>query len=201
MKRISLIAAGLAVCIAVAAQPSQREEGQQPGQHHGQKPKQLTVEQEAQFRVDEMSAALPLTEKQVKKLTKFFKKDITYRRENFQGGGRGPRPEGAPGQGGPRGGQGGMHRGGGPGMGGPGGGMGQSGPRPGGGHGMHPGAQGGRPPMDNAEIDYEKLDKYNAKQEKKLRKILGESLYTQWRSAHPQEQPRLPDLQLDIEQQ
>ena len=55
--------------------------------------------------------------------------------------------------------------------------------------------------MDNAEIDYEKLDKYNAKQEKKLRKILGESLYTQWRSAHPQEQPRLPDLQLDIQQQ
>ena len=45
------------------------------------------------------------------------------------------------------------------------------------------------------------LDKYNAKQEKKLKKILGESLYGQWRSAHPQEQPRLPDIQLDLRQQ
>lgn len=202
MKRFSLIAAALVVCMAAAAQPSQGKEGRQPGQHRGQKPKQLSVEQEAQFRVDEMTAELPLTEKQVKKLSKFFKKDITYRRENFQGGVRGTRPDEAGGHGGPHGGgHGGMHRGGAPGMEGPGSGMGQGGPRPGGVQGMHPGAQGGRPPMDNAEIDYEKLDKYNAKQEKKLKKILGESLYGQWRSAHPQEQPRLPDIQLDLRQQ
>ena len=49
--------------------------------------------------------------------------------------------------------------------------------------------------MDNADIDFEQLDKYNAKQEKKLKKILGEPSYTKWRSHHPQEQPKLPDIQ------
>ena len=32
------------------------------------------------------------------------------------------------------------------------------------------------------------------KQVKKLKKILGEDLYAQWRAAHPQEAPKLPDL-------
>lgn len=195
MNRITLIAASLAICVGAAAQPSGQEPGKHQGQHHGQKP-QLTVEQETQLRVDEMSAELPLTAKQVKKLTKFYKKDIQYRRENFQGGGHGPRPEAGQGQGGPRGPQGGMRQGGGPGMGGPGGGMGPGGNRPGGGPGMRPDGQGGRPPMGNAEVDFEKLEKYNAKQEKKLQKILGTDLYTQWRTRHPQEPPKLPDLQI-----
>ena len=117
----------------------------------------------------------------------YYEPNHLNRRENFQGGGHGPRPEAGQGQGGPRGPQGGMRHGGGPGMGGPGGGMGPGGNRPGGGPGMRPGGQGGRPPMENAEVDFEKLEKYNAKQEKKLQKILGNDLYTQWRTRHPQE--------------
>ena len=79
--------------------------------------------------------------------------------------------------------------------------MNSGGNRPEGGPGMRPDGQGGRPPMDNAEIDFEQVEKYNAKQEKKLRKILGEPLYSQWRSRHPQEYPGLPDLQADPRQQ
>ena len=197
MNRITLIAASLAICVSAAAQPS----GHEPGKHHGPRP-QLTVEQEAQMHVDEMSAELPLTARQVKKLTRFYKKDIQYRRDNFQGGAPGTRPEGGPGPGGSRGD---MHHGGGPGQGGPGGGMGPGGgrpggDRPGGGPGMRSDGQGGRPPMQDAEIDFEKLEKYNARQEKKLSRILGEPSYTQWRSRHPQEHPQLPDIQLDLPQ-
>lgn len=32
------------------------------------------------------------------------------------------------------------------------------------------------------------------KQEKKLKKILGQDLYSQWRSRHPMDAPKLPDL-------
>ena len=66
---------------------------------------QPSVEQEAQMRVDQMSAEMPLTDKQAKKLLKFYKKDIKYRRENFQmaggpggnRGGQGMRPGNPPG--------------------------------------------------------------------------------------------------------
>lgn len=62
---------------------------------------------------------------------------------------------------------------------------------PSGGPGMGP---GGRPPFPDGVIDPEELERYNQKQEKKLKKILGEDLYAQWRAAHPQEAPKLPDL-------
>lgn len=45
-------------------------------------------------------------------------------------------------------------------------------------------------------VDIEEIEKYNLKQEKKLEKILGNELYTQWRSAHPMEKPKLPEIEL-----
>ena len=42
-----------------------------------------------------MAQVLPLTKKQIKKLGKFFKNDIQYRRDNFEfAGGPGMRPPG-----------------------------------------------------------------------------------------------------------
>ena len=190
MRTIRLIAACLAISATMAAQPK----GQEPRQKDRGHRQQMTVQQEAQMRVDAMAAELPLTEKQVKKLVKFYKNDIEYRRENF-GGGRGPRPEGMEGHGGPQGGRGGMRPGGGPGMGGPGGGMGPGNGHSGGGPGMRPDVQGDRPPM-GGEVDFEKMEKYNQKQEKKLHKILGDELYARWCSSHPAEAPKLPDIEL-----
>ena len=182
---LSLIAVCLTFGLTATAQPSGKgPEGRDRGQHSP-----MSIEQQAQMRVDAMSAELPLTDKQVKKLIKFYKKDISYRQENF-GSGRGRRPEGREGFGGP---QGGRHPGGGPGMGGPE--MGPGGRHPEGGPGMRPDGQGGRPPMIGEEMDFEKLEKYNLKQEKKLRKILGDNLYSQWRTSHPQEAPKLPEVE------
>ena len=176
MHKTSLIAAALAITLSAAAQ----QPGEQP-----MPSKQLTVEEEAQLKVDQMAAELPLTDKQVNKLLKFYKSDIQYRRENFEFAG-GPRPDfqGERPQGPPPGGR--------PpqGMGGPGG---FPGGFPGGGPGMGP--QGGRPPM-GGPVDIEEIEKYNLKQEKKLEKILGNELYAQWRSAHPMEKPKLPEIEL-----
>lgn len=154
MRKTILIAAALTITLSAAAQPT----GDRPTP-----PKQLTVEEEAQLKVDQMTAELPLTDKQVKQLLKFYKSDIKYRRENFEFAG-GPRPDfqGERPQGPPPGGR--------PPMGmGPGG-------FPGGGPGMGP--QGDRPPM-GGPVDPEEIEKYNQKQEKKLSKILGDELYTQ----------------------
>lgn len=62
--------------------------------------------------------------------------------------------------------------------------------------GQRPDFQGGRPPMMGGEADFEAQEKYNAKQDKKLRKILGDDLHRQWRTKHPQERPKLPDVEL-----
>ncbi len=176
MKKIYLVAAALTIMLGAAAQPN--------------RPQELTVEEAAQLRVDQMSDELPLTQKQEKKLLKFYKKDIQYRRDNFQTG-NGPRPDSAGGR--PQG----MPQGGGRSPQGMGQGMGPGGSQggfPGGGPGMGP--QGGRPQVTGDDIDFEKLDKYNQKQEKKLKKILGDDLYSQWRSSHPMEVPGLPEPQL-----
>lgn len=62
--------------------------------------------------------------------------------------------------------------------------------------GQRPDFQGGRPPMMGGDVNIETIEKYNAKQEKKLKKILGDDLYNQWRAKHPQERPKLPDVEL-----
>jgi len=199
MKKIILIAAALTIAVSAAAQPggSRPEFPGPPGEKI--QPDRLSVEQEAQLKVDQMVAELPLTQKQIDKLLKFYKKDIQYRRDNFEFAARGPRPDfggerpSGPPPGGrpPQGGGPGGFPGGGPG-GFPGGGPGSGGP--GGGHGMGP--QGGRPPMMGGFVDIEEIEKYNQKQEKKLRKILGDDLYNQWRSNHPLEAPKLPEIEL-----
>ena len=165
--------------LSAAAQPS-GEKPQKP--ERPQMKERPTVEQEAQMKTDQMAAELGLDEKQIKKVYKFFKSDIQYRRENFEFAG--PRPDGnfpAPPQGGFPGGRGGFSGGGPEGMG------------PGGGPGMRPGNPPSGMPAFNGEIDYEALDEYNAKQDKKLRKIIGDENYEKWRANHPQERPKMPE--------
>lgn len=186
MRTFTILFAGLAFSIAAAAQTSDRisGEGHPAGTH-----KMMTVQKEAQMKVDAMTAELPLTTKQVKKLTKFYEKDIQYRREHFQMKGGAPRPIASNESGQRPSHQGGHHMGGGF-SGGPR--MGQGGP--GMGHGMGPGS--GRPAFSGeSEIDFATLKKYNAKQEKKLRKILGNELYSQWRSRHSKEKLELPEVE------
>ncbi len=184
MKKSILIAAALCIVLGAAAQP-----GGRPGQNGGpgapgerpQQPKQLTVKEEAQMKVDQMAAELPLTKRQVRKLFRYYKKDITYRRKHFGMEQRGPRPDFGSGEGRPDFGSG---------EGRPDFGSGKGRPDFGSGRppqGMGGPQGGGRPPQMQAQADPEKLYKYNEKQEKKLQKILGESLYARWRSAHPQE--------------
>ena len=75
--------------------------------------------------------------------------------------------------------------------------MGPGGPRPGAG-GPGPGMRPGNPPFQMpafGEIDYEELEKYNAKQDKKLRKIIGDENFERWRAAHPQRPPKMPEQQ------
>ena len=108
------MAAGLAIMLSAAAQPS-GEKPQMP--QRPQMKERPTVEQDAQMKTDQMAAELGLNEKQIKKVFKFFKSDIQYRRENFEFGG-GPRPDGnfpAPPSGSRPGGQGGFPGGGRPG--------------------------------------------------------------------------------------
>ncbi len=51
--------------------------------------------------------------------------------------------------------------------------------------------------MIGGEVDIEEIEKYNQRQEKKLKKILGDDLYTQWRSSHPMEAPKLPEIKFE----
>jgi len=176
MKRMMIFAVGALIAFSAAAQP-----GDGKGTKHA-----LTIEQRAQRQTDQMAKELVLTEKQVKKLYNFNLKDIKYRQENF-GGGRPERPEGKPQgefkgqkpQGRPE--------------------MGEGRPEKGEGHpGMGQGHHGGRPPQmgSMSEDDLEAMEKYNQKQEKKLRKILGEDNYAKWRSAHPMKGQELPEPEL-----
>lgn len=172
-----------------------QERGAFPG------PQKMTSPAErAERKAEMMQKEVGLTDKQYKKVYKLFKKDYQYRQdlmEERMGGmpPMGERPEGmggpggGPGMGGPRGGMGGP--GGGPGMGGGprGGGMPPQGemsgrPRPEGFPGMGPGG---------AEVS----DEYIEKQDRKLRKILTEEQYGQWRAKHPIEHRELPPVEFN----
>jgi len=185
MKRILLFAAGMAITLAAAAQPSEQAQPKDRNDH--QPPKDLpSVEQEAQMRVEQMAAELPLTQKQVNKLLNYYEKDIQYRRKNFHMG-RGPRPDGGkrPDSNGQQGS--GMGHGRPP----------QGNPGMGTGNGRGPGMGAGAPPSGRppvAEADLERLEKYNLKQENKLRKIIGDDNYGRWRASHPQDMLELPEL-------
>ena len=47
------------------------------------------------------------------------------------------------------------------------------------------------------ELDYDELEKYNEKQDKKLRKIIGDENFEKWRAAHPRELPKMPELEIE----
>lgn len=178
MKRTILIAAGLTVMLSAAAQPGGSFPQQKP--ERPQMKERPSVEQEAQIKTDQMSAELSLDEKQIKKVYKFFKNDIKYRRENFEFAGpfRGGNLPAPPSGGFPGGGKGGF---------------------PGGGpQGMRPGNPPSGMPAFGGEVDYEEIEKYNAKQDKKLRKIIGEENFEKWIAAHPHEAPKMPELELQL---
>ena len=180
------MAAALAMTLSAAAQPAG---GERP--EAKQRP---TVEQEARARADKMVRDLSLNEKEAKKVYKFMKKDIKYRRENFEiDGSRGegrfipPMRDGGGFPGGSHGEAGAPGRGERPAMGGPGG---QGGPG-------RPGMRPGNPPAGfGREVDVEALNKYNAKQDKKLRKIIGDEKFGKWRAAHPHKSLELQEPEL-----
>jgi len=157
-----LLAAGLAIALSAAAQSETQSRPEQNGDRM-QSRQQLSVEQEAQMRVDQMQKELSLTDKQVKKLYDYYTEDIEYRRSNFpQQGPKGQagmkKPSGKPEK--------------------------PSGDR----QGMRQGKPEGRPQMGSQE-DFEKMEKYNQKQEKKLKKILGDENFERWNASRPQRGP------------
>ncbi len=176
MKKI-IVAAFCAFAGAVLF--AQAPMGQMPqGGPRGPMPVQLSAEEKAAQITEEMQAKLNLTEKQVKKVAKFNKKD-QQQQESLMGGSRPTgMPQGGPGGMGPQGGMpGGMGQGGRP------QGMPQGGPG-----GMGP--QGGMPqggPMMGAQVDEEEMEKYWAKKEKKLRKIIGDAEFEKWLKMHPEQ--------------
>ncbi len=151
--------------------------GMQPGQGFERPFENTTPEEAAEKLTAEMVEVLNLTDKQVKKVTKFNEKDQKNLQSLYTGGfGGGPGfGGGMPGGGMPGGFGGGF---GGPG-GMPGGGMPGGGP---GGAGMRP--EGGFPMM---APDLSELEDYWAKKEKKLRKILGDEEFGKWYTLHPEQ--------------
>lgn len=145
-----------------------------------------TVNEIAQQKTNAMDHELTLTEKQYKKILKYYKEEAEKEREMMEdfpgekpdfGGGRPPM--------------------GGPGMGGPGMGGGFRGPQggfPGGG----PGMGGGRPPMGGPAMGMsdEEMEKYYEKQDKKLKKILTPEQYDRWRRKHPAGHLPMPECEL-----
>ncbi len=149
-------------------------------------PEMKSPEEIAKEKVDQMQAEIDLSEDQYKQVYKLFKKDQEYRRSQMESafsGGMPPMGGGMPfGQGG-----------------GPGGDMGGGMPPMGGGSGMGTppsGDQGMRPSGPPPGMNGEGMvsEKYIEKQDQKLKKILTEEQYSQWRSKHPLESTELPEI-------
>ena len=156
MKKILLVAASLGIVFSAAAQPGNQKKAYPEKPSFKHQKENLSAEEFARERVDMMSEELSLTGKQKGKLNDFFVKDFNYRKENFKRP-EGPRPDFK----GERSGEAkkefkGEHRE---------------------GHGHH------HPQM--SKEDMKKMEKYSAKQEKKLKKIIGDDNYSKWRSSHP----------------
>lgn len=144
-----------------------------------------TVNELAQQRANAMDHELTLTEKQYKKILKYYKAEVEKEREMMEAGKPQGMPEGFPGGGRPD------FGGGRPPMGG-------TGPQ-GGFPGSGPGMSGGRPPMGGpgmASSD-EEMEKYYEKQDKKLKKILTAEQYGKWRTKHPVEHLPMPDPEFE----
>lgn len=133
MKKLVLMAAAMLVALGAAAQPGHQHKAKpvKMGQH-----KERTIDDAAQHRVDQMAAELPLTDKQVKQLQKYYKKDLKQRQKRHKAVEEGSH---------------------------------------------HPSIGKSR-----------EMEKYQQKQEKKLRKILGDDLHDQWRANHPAGHRELP---------
>jgi len=168
-----------------------------------ERPKMKSPEERAEATAGRMREEVGLTDKQYKKVYKHFLKDYKYRQELAEEAFADKMPQGGPGMGGP-------------GMGGPGGpGMGPGGPGMGG-SGMGPGMgrpdgnppargeakEGERPQRPEGMNPFDSLvsDEYLEKQEMKLKKILSEEQYAQWRQKHPSEQHELPPLEFKTQE-
>lgn len=132
-------------------------------------PKMKSPAEIAEKKAGMMQREVGLTEKQYKKVYKLFKKDEQYR-QNLMEENMGEMPMGRP-----------------DGMGGPG--MGGGRPPQGGDMSSRPRPEG-FPGMGPVEVSEEYIDK----QDQKLRKILTDEQYLQWRSKHPVEHKALPPI-------
>lgn len=171
---IAMAVAGLSA-VPVSAQP---QPGSRP-EFNGESRPMPDVSELAQKKADAMDRELSLSEKQYKKILKYYKSEIQKERDMMQAN----RPAGMPD--GFSGGRpdfgGGMPPMGGSGFGGPGSGF------PGGGFpGGGPAMDGGRAPVGGPgmAVSEEEMDKFYARQDKKLKKILTEEQYSRWRSKH-----------------
>ncbi|MGM9748271.1 MAG: hypothetical protein ACI3ZN_05690 [Candidatus Cryptobacteroides sp.] len=195
---ITTFCIALLTCTALNAQePEHKHNGdaKERTERGGQHRRNLSPEEKAKNTADRMKKEIGITEKQYKKVYKLFlaeEKTLAEQREE-----RGPQGGfGGPGMGGPHGSfEGGRGGFGGPGMGGPQGGRGGfGGPQGGhGGPGMGEGPQGQRPEFGRPGPDAGLSDEYIEKREKKLKKILKEDKYQQWREKHPVEYAPLPE--------
>lgn len=196
------------LAMAVAWVPASLANAQPQGgprpEFKGERRPMPTVNEMAQQRTNAMDHELTLTEKQYKKILKYYKAEVEKEREMMEFGRPEGMPEGFPGGGpgmgggrppmGGQGPQGGGFPGGGPGMGGgfPGGGPGVGGPGMGGFPGGGPGMGGPGMAMSDEEIE-----KYYEKQDKKLKKILTAEQYEKWRSRHPMKHIELPEIKFE----
>lgn len=169
------------VCVPATLVNAQPQDGSRP-EFKGERRPMPTVNELAQQRANAMDHELTLSEKQYKKILKYYKAGVEKEREMMESGKPEGMPEGFPGgrrppMGGP-GPQGG-------GFGGPQGGFSGGGPEMG----------GGRPPMDSPGMGMsdEEMEKYYEKQDKKLKKILTVEQYDKWRIKHPAGQLPMPE--------
>lgn len=192
-----ILAAAIAVLPAMGANAQPRPQ-RGPGEGFKGQPMEMpSVEEMAQQKTDMMNHELRLTEKQYKKIYKYYKKQIQKERDMMEENRPEGMPEGFPGGGRPdfgggrppmNGAGGGFPGGGRPGAGFPGG-----GPQAGG-----PQMNGGRPPMGGpgAMVSDEEMEKFYAKQDKKLQKILTAEQYSRWRAKHPADRLPMPKFEL-----
>lgn len=189
VKTICKVTIAMVIAVFPALSLNAQPQGEGKPEFKGKHRPMPTVDEIAQQRADVMNQELTLSEKQYKKILKYFKAQVEKEREIMQAG----RPDGVP-----KGFPGGKRPdfgGGRPPMGGPGHQSGGFGGPQGGFPGGDPRVESGRPPMRNPEmgISDEEMEKYYEQQDKKLKKILTAEQYEKWWVKHPAQQLPMPE--------